>query len=342
MRHPTPLTTRDLSRAFDRKAALSDVSLRLEPGEITAVVGGSGAGKTTLLRLIAGMEKPDAGTIASGERVLSSAHHVVPPEQRNIGLIFQDFALFPHLNVIQNIGFGLKQSDRLEAENTIQLWLERLSLTHRRAAFPHQLSGGEQQRVAIARALAADPVAILMDEPFSGLDPTLRADIRHQALTAVKDAGIPALLVTHDPVEALAEADQIVILDRGHVVQSGRPDDLYRRPISGVAARALGPLIVLDRDDAPALWRAYNSEAERLSFRPEQVRPASSGGVLLPVIGARRVGAIVQVTLRTGKSSFTAHMALDDLPRIGAPLRVDLAAGSVFSYQSPNSDKSVT
>ncbi|MEM6535674.1 MAG: ABC transporter ATP-binding protein [Pseudomonadota bacterium] len=336
------LVVRDLGRTFDRKPALSGVSLRLEPGEITAVVGGSGAGKTTLLRLIAGMEKPDAGTITSAETVLSSAHHVIPPEKRHIGLIFQDFALFPHLNVIQNIGFGLSKHDKMAAENTIQLWLERLSLEHRRTAFPHQLSGGEQQRVAIARALAANPVAILMDEPFSGLDPTLRADIRHLALGAVKDAKIPALLVTHDPAEALAVADQIMILDRGFVVQSGTPDALYRAPLNAIAARALGPVIALDIDDTPPPWRAESGHQSRLCFRPEHVRVSTASGVLLRVIGARRVGPIAQITLKTGESSFTAHMMLDELPRVGENLPVELIAGSAFSYQDANSDKSVT
>ena len=191
--------------------SVSEASLTLDPGKVTALLGGSGAGKSTLLRLFAGLEPVDAGEIRLSETVLSSTNKTVPAEKRRIGLVFQDFALFPHMTALQNVRFGLKRLPRPERTPVAENWLNRLGLQARINAYPHELSGGEQQRVAIARALAPKPIAILLDEPFSGLDPALREGVREIALSAVREAGIPALLVTHDANEAMAYADYLAV-----------------------------------------------------------------------------------------------------------------------------------
>ncbi|OZB13922.1 MAG: hypothetical protein B7X53_15040, partial [Hyphomonas sp. 34-62-18] len=176
-----PLSAHGVTRRYGDRAVVDGVSLSLPPGQITALLGGSGAGKSTLLRLLSGLEGVDEGEIRLGEEVLSAHGRTVPAEKRRIGLIFQDFALFPHLTAARNVAFGLKHLPKAEAIARAQAWLARLGLEPRANAYPHELSGGEQQRVAIARALAPEPAAILMDEPFSGLDPSLRDSVRDAA-----------------------------------------------------------------------------------------------------------------------------------------------------------------
>ena len=232
-----PLRAIGVSRAYDGTVVVDEASLTLQPGKITALLGQSGAGKSTLLRLFAGLEPVDAGEIRLGDTVLSSTSLQVPAESRSIGLIFQDFALFPHLNALDNVGFGLRGMNREARRKRAGEWLDRLGLSHRARAYPHQLSGGEQQRVSIARALAAKPVAILMDEPFSGLDVTLKSEVREIALAAVAEAGIPALLVSHDASEAMRDADRIAVMRKGVILQEDTPEELYLHPASLPVAR---------------------------------------------------------------------------------------------------------
>ncbi|MEL8056235.1 MAG: ABC transporter ATP-binding protein, partial [Pseudomonadota bacterium] len=230
------LTLKSLHKQYGKVTALADISLDLYAGEITALLGPSGAGKSTLLRLIAGLEYPTSGEILSNGQALSSPKSMIPPEKRGIGLVFQDFALFPNMTAAQNVSFGLKTLSKAETSEVTAKWLDALGIAHRSDAYPHHLSGGEQQRVAIARAIAAQPAAIMMDEPFSGLDPDNRDAVRNVALEAIRAANIPALLVTHDPEEALAYADQIAIIENGHLLQTGSPDDLYAHPVSKTVA----------------------------------------------------------------------------------------------------------
>lgn len=219
------------------KTILNDVSLSLERGEIVVVLGPSGAGKSTLLRSIAGFEPISSGEIRTPQKVLSSASKVEPPETRNIGVVVQSFALFPHLTAAQNVGFGLPQ----DGNGTVALdWLNRVNLVDRGQSYPHELSGGEQQRVALARALARQPDIVLLDEAFSSLDQQLRGSVRREAKQLLRDAGATVLAVTHDPEEAMEFADRIVVLSKGEVISDGSPQDLYWRPDSPVAARLLG------------------------------------------------------------------------------------------------------
>ena len=233
----TALQLEQVTCQLGGKTILNDVSLSLERGEIVVVLGPSGAGKSTLLRSIAGFERISSGEIRTPQRVLSSASKVEPPEFRNIGVVVQSFALFPHLTAAQNVGFGLPK----DGNGAVVLdWLNRVNLGDRGQSYPHELSGGEQQRVALVRALARQPDIVLLDEAFSSLDQQLRGSVRREAKQLLRDAGATVLAVTHDPEEAMEFADRIVVLSEGEVISDGSPQDLYWRPDSAVAARLLG------------------------------------------------------------------------------------------------------
>lgn len=231
------LAFENVSRRFGRTAAVEDVSLELKPGEIACLLGPSGCGKTTLLRIAAGIDKPDSGRVLFDGQEMAGPSRFVPPEKRNIGLMFQDFALFPHLSILDNVAFGLRNLPRAEARTIARHALERVGLAHYAANYPHHLSGGEQQRVALARALVPRPQVMLMDEPFSGLDQRLRESVRAETLTLLRETRASCLLVTHDPVEAMGLADRIFLMRQGRLIQSGTPEQLYRQPADAAAAR---------------------------------------------------------------------------------------------------------
>ena len=234
-----------VEKAFGSTHAVAGVDLELGGGEIVAVLGPSGCGKTTLLRLIAGFEVPDAGTISVGGETVAAPGCWVPPEGRRTGMVFQDYALFPHLTVRANIAFGLARRERDERERLTQRTLELVGLQHKDDRFPHELSGGERQRVALARALAPEPAIVLLDEPFSSLDATLRAALRREVELILRDAGATALLVTHDQEEALALADRLAVMRAGKLMQVGPPEEVYARPSGRWTAQFVGEVNVL-------------------------------------------------------------------------------------------------
>lgn len=232
---PPRLEVSNLSRSFGGRLVVDDVSLRVEPGQVTCLLGPSGCGKSTTLRMIAGIERADQGCIVADGRVLSTGGAGLPPEERSIGLMFQDFALFPHLSVADNVAYGLKTRGP-ERRARVQDLLKTVGMEAYAGAYPHELSGGEQQRVALARALAPRPRIMLMDEPFSGLDDRLRDDIRDETLDVLKAEGTAVLLVTHEPGEAMRMADEIALMRAGRIVQKGAPYNIYNAPADKEAA----------------------------------------------------------------------------------------------------------
>jgi iron(III) transport system ATP-binding protein len=240
------LFVQNISRAFGggQIAAVNDLSLTLQAGQVTCLLGPSGCGKSTTLRMIAGVETPDSGTITmDGARVFGTGVNL-PPEARGAGLMFQDFALFPHLTVAENVGFGLPRGHNLRRTRVGEL-LEKVGLSSFDAKYPHQLSGGEAQRVALARALAPRPRVMLMDEPFSGLDNRLRDGIRDATLQILKDEGSAVLLVTHEPDEAMRMGDEIALMRGGRIVQRGAPYNIYNAPIDREAAAFFSDINVI-------------------------------------------------------------------------------------------------
>ena len=234
-----------VSKSFGLTQAVRGVSLEVRPGELLSVLGPSGCGKTTLLRLIAGFEKPDEGRVLVGENTVAGPGFWVEPERRRTGMVFQDYALFPHLDVKRNVAFGLERRPRAEREALTLSTLELVGLQHKADRYPHELSGGEQQRVALARALAPGPEVVLLDEPFSNLDASLRAGLRREVELILREAGASALLVTHDQEEALSLADRLAVMREGELVQVDAPEAVYRRPASRWAAQFVGEVNVI-------------------------------------------------------------------------------------------------
>lgn len=226
-------------RAAD-KYAVDGVSFSLEKGEILALVGESGSGKTTLLRLIAGLEHPDGGEIRLNNEVIVSGRKSLPTNKRKTGMVFQDYALFPHLTIYENVAFGLKGLKKKETEQRVYETLELTGLKEDVKKYPHQLSGGQQQRVALARALAPRPALLLMDEPFSNLDTILRDQVREEVRQIIKTMGITAILVTHDTKDAFSTADKIAVMLNGKLLQIDTPDALYNDPSSAYVAELFG------------------------------------------------------------------------------------------------------
>ena len=236
----TVIQCQGVTKAFGIIAAVHDISLSLAEGEILSLVGPSGSGKTTLMRLVAGFETPDSGTIALRGRVVAGGGAWVQPESRSLGMVFQDYALFPHMTVVQNVAYGLKGWSRDDKARRVQEMLELVRISHLTQVDPFRLSGGEQQRVALARSLAPQPVALLLDEPFSNLDPHLRIRLRQEVRDIIHDSGVAAIHVTHDQDEALFMGDRVAVMNSGSLEQIGTPEEVFHHPRTRFAGRFLG------------------------------------------------------------------------------------------------------
>lgn len=231
------LTLENVSRVYGEARALDGVSLDVKPGEIVCLLGPSGCGKTTLLRVVSGIERPTSGRVLINEREVAGPSRFVPPEQRSIGLVFQDFALFPHLTILDNVAFGLRSLPAEAREPVARSVLERVGLSGFSDAYPSTLSGGQQQRVALARAIVPRPAVMLMDEPFSGLDIQLREAMQEETLALLRETRATSLIVTHHPEEAMRLGDRIAVLKNGKIIQVGTTEVLYRSPASLFVAR---------------------------------------------------------------------------------------------------------
>ena len=231
------LAIENVKRIYGEAAALDGVSLNVDPGEIVCLLGPSGCGKTTMLRVVSGIERPSSGRVLINGSEVAGPSRYVPPEERSIGLMFQDFALFPHLNILDNVAFGLRSLAPDVREKAARAILERVGLANFAGAYPSTLSGGQQQRVALARAIVPRPAVMLMDEPFSGLDIQLRDAMQEETLALLRETRATSLIVTHNPEEAMRLGDRIVVMKSGRIVQQGTTETLYRNPASLFVAR---------------------------------------------------------------------------------------------------------
>ena len=288
-REPEALVLDGIGHAYGDVLAVEDLSLSVGPGEFVCLLGPSGCGKTTVLRLAAGLERLQSGRVRMAGREVAGQEIDVPPEARNVGLVFQDYALFPHLSVRANAGFGLARLSAGARRARAEAVLAQVGMAAYAEAYPHELSGGQQQRVALARALAPRPKLMLLDEPFSGLDRALRHQVRDETLHVLKQSGTATLMVTHDPEEAMFMADRLALMRRGRIVQAGRPPDLYVAPRDAFVAAFFGEVNRLHgrvregRVQTPLGWAAAEGLAEgaevEIVIRPEALtlRPIGAG-----------------------------------------------------------------
>lgn len=327
---------------YDDKVIISDLSLSIAKGEIASFLGPSGCGKTTVLRAIAGFEPVYDGSITLGDTLLSSPHHQLAPEKRNLGMVFQDYALFPHLNLYNNIGFGLDKLDKKQRRNHCDELLELVGLKGYGQRFPHELSGGQQQRVALARAIAPKPRMILMDEPFSNLDVELRRRLATDVRNILKQQEISAILVTHDQEEAFAVADQVGILQDQKLQQWDTPFNLYHEPANRFIANfigqgrfirgnALSPTQIQTELGLIEGNRAYKLAANApvdVLLRPDDIVQDMQSDLRATVVNKTFVGAatLYELQLSTGTSVqgyFPSHLDHRKGDSVGIRLNMD-------------------
>jgi iron(III) transport system ATP-binding protein len=330
---------RGLSKSFGAIEAVRELNLEIERGELMAVLGPSGCGKTTLLRVIAGFEQPDAGCVVVSDEVVSGPGRTIPPEKRRVGMVFQDYALFPHLSVEGNVAFGLSNRPREERDALTRRTLELVGLQHKARTNVHELSGGERQRVALARALAPEPELVLLDEPFSSLDATLRGGLRREVELILRDAEATALLVTHDQEEALSLADRVAVMRDGQIVQVGPPVEVYGEPATRWAAQFVGEVNVLsgvargggvETDLGVFDLRAPASGSVQVAVRPEQLELRADGNGNAEVVAREFRGHDVLYRLRhEGGKTLLVQLPSLQLHEVGDSVFVGPAPAAV-------------
>ena len=325
--------------------AISDFSLLVQPGEFISILGRSGAGKTTALRVIAGFEHVSSGYVRIGGQLVGSSFVHITPDQRRVGLVFQDYALFPHLSVAGNVEFGLKDHSTSEKRARVGAVVDLVGMGGYESRFIHELSGGQQQRVAIARALAPDPIALLMDEPFSNLDKQLRTVLRRDVKNIVTEAGATTILVTHDREEALATSDRVAVMGDRSIEQIGTPEEVYLNPVSAAVAKLIGPCELISGS-----YRGGLVETEAGTFPARQVAGnvlSDSKQVLVlmraseleinPVKGAEDPGGAIELREFEGEfSEYTIRLDSGALIRVRRRAAEGLSKGQRVVVKTRN------
>jgi iron(III) transport system ATP-binding protein len=312
-RAPAPaLALEGVGKRYGTAVAVEALDLTAAPGELVTLIGPSGCGKSTTLRLVAGLERPDAGTVRIAGEVVADDRRFKPPEQRRVGLVFQDHALFPHLRVADNVAFGIAHLPRAQRRDRVGEVLALVRLGHLADRYPHELSGGEQQRVALARALAPRPAVVLLDEPFSSLDESLRAQVRADTVAALRETGTTGVLVTHDQTEALSVGDRVVVMRGGRIEQADTPERVFEQPATRFVASFMGDADFLPAHVRGALltceigvvstvpgWAQCDLDVD-VVLRPHEVALAVAPGSEAQVTGVEYHGAFVLHTVRLG------------------------------------------
>ena len=327
------LELEDVSKRYGEETVIHDLSLEVRDGEILTLLGPSGCGKTTTLRLIAGLETPDRGLVSLDGTSVAGNGSFVPPEERGVGVVFQEFALFPHLTASENVAFGLTDWPEADRDRRVEELLELVGLADHGDDYPRELSGGQQQRVALARSLAPEPEMLLLDEPFSNLDVDLRVEMREEVRRIIKETGVTAVSVTHDQEEALSVSDRVAVMHEGNLEQVGQPERVFQNPKSRFVAGFLGHASFLSgtvhgdhvdtslgrvlRTDVDGLVAEYDGTEIDLLVRPDDVTayPASGPEADGTVVYRRYLGPTIlyRVELDTGETIECMHNHSDQL-----------------------------
>ena len=341
------LSLNNIECRYDNHAVVKGLSFHIKPGAMACLLGASGCGKTTVLRSIAGFEPLYDGEIVMHDRVISKPGHTLAPEKRGLGMVFQDYALFPHMDVAGNITFALKGKSKSEKRKIAEELLNVVGLEGYAGRFPHELSGGQQQRIALARALAAKPDLVLMDEPFSNLDVELRERLGLEVRDILKSQGIAAILVTHDQHEAFALGDMVGIMKDGHILQWDTPFNIYHEPANRFVADFIGQGVFLDgrlispnavetevgviQGDRAYPW-STGAEVEVL-LRPDDIRPDPGSNLTAEVVHKAFKGASILYTLKlpTGSQLLSLFSSHDDHP-VGAHVGIRVDAEHLISF----------
>ena len=341
----------DVQKRYGTETVIDDLSLSVKEGEILTLLGPSGCGKTTTLRLISGLERPDGGEIRLNGDPVAREGTFVPPEQRGIGVVFQEFALFPHLTARENIAFGLNEWSKTERKARVDEMLDLVGLTDQGESYPDQLSGGQQQRVALARSLAPEPEMILLDEPFSNLDVDLRVQMREEVRRILKEAGVTAVSVTHDQEEAMSISDRVAVVNDGRIEQVGDPEAVFQHPESRFVASFLGHASFLSgyvtgdvvetdlgsvpREQIHGLAPEYDMTRIDILLRPDDVsaRIAKNGDAHGHVVQRRYLGPTIlyEVQLDNGDTVQCMHNHDDTVP-LDTDVSVAVDAGHELSW----------
>lgn len=344
-----------VSHAYGANLALREIDLNIEPGEIVCLLGQSGSGKTTLLRIAAGVEEPQSGQFLVDGQEFAGPNKQVPPEKRGIGLMFQDFALFPHLTVLKNVMFGLTALSASNAKSEAMLALERVGLAQHAKLYPHHLSGGEQQRVALARAIAPRPGILLMDEPFSGLDQRLRDSVRDETIAILREMRATCLMVTHDPEEAMRVADRILLMKHGRIVQDGNARELYYEPVDLPTAQffsevnltegeIIDEVVITPLGSFPAKGLRNGTADVCMRYQGIEIRPKSEAKVtntakLGRVLRRRFLGEVdlVDVAVEGADDPLHARVRNADSLKPGTEVWVDFEPRDILVFEKERS-----
>jgi iron(III) transport system ATP-binding protein len=347
------LTLQGVCHAYNGVLAIDSIDLTVGEGKLVCLLGPSGCGKTTVLRVAAGLEAVQQGRVFIAESEVARPGASMPPEERGVGLVFQDYALFPHLTVAENVAFGLKGRPSVERLGTPKQMLDLVGLADLSERYPHTLSGGEQQRVALARALAPRPRLLLLDEPYTGLDIHLRNQVRDETLRVLRMAGISTMIVTHDPEEAMYMADHIAVMRAGRILQQGTPSELYNAPANAFIARFLSDVNAMhgtvEGGVVPSLFGSLDSngvdEGARVDvlIRPEALSFSNDGGRPAIVAAVRPLGhtSIVTLIMADDGTELRARVLSIDSPAEGAQvmLTLDVRQSFVFPCAEPTSEE---
>jgi iron(III) transport system ATP-binding protein len=301
------LRFQSIAKKYTDIFVLKNINFEVQQGTLVALTGESGCGKTTLLRLIAGLEVPSEGSISIDNQIVADKHKWVKPEKRKVGKVFQDYALFPHLTVAQNIAYGL--TDRKTEKSKIADILALVGLQNYEKRYPHELSGGQQQRVALARALAPQPQVLLLDEPFSNLDEIRREQLRDEICQIIRETGITAILVTHDTKDALLAADKVVLLRRGELLQYETPQNLYQHPADSYTALFFGKANLIKgtstKEGLQTILGTFDTQKQLVSIRPEhfEVKNAANAKIVAQVEQINFGGMLQDATVCVGRDT---------------------------------------